>query len=443
MRKLMDPDPKIIEILTQLLILFVLTFVNAFFSGSEMAVVSVNKNKIKMLAENGNKNAILIEKLMQDSTVFLSTIQVAITMAGFFSSATAATGIAQIFGDFLLQFRIPYSQKIAGVLVTIILAFVNLVLGELVPKKIALQKAEAISLLCVRPIYFLSKIINPFIKLLSISTRGFLKMIRMYSEDIDEQVTEEEIRAMIKTGTENGVFNDTEKEMITSIFSFDDKWAREIMTPRHEIIAIDLNDSTQKNLDLIIESRHSRIPVYSESMDNIIGIISTTELMIQARKKSFEEIDLSKMMTKPYFVPESRRTDELFKDMQRRKTKIAILLDEYGGVSGMVTLQDLVSEVFGEVKDEFDDESEPEIRKLAENVYDISGSYSIFDLNEKLSLKIQSECNTLSGYLIEKLGFIPEVKNLPIIIETTKANYSIENLDGKVINRIKVFVKLK
>ena len=237
----MDSDPGAAAIAAQILLLIALTMMNAFFAGAEMAVVSVNKNKIRMLADNGNKKAALIQKLSENSTGFLSTIQVAITFAGFFSSASAATGISQILGNRMAQSGIPYSQSIAMVVVTIILSYFNLVFGELVPKRVALQKAEAFSLFAVKPIYIISKIMAPFIALLSASTNGILRLLGLKTENLEEEVSEEEIRSMLQTGRESGVFNEIEQDMITSIFLFDDKKAREIMTPRQDMIAVDLS----------------------------------------------------------------------------------------------------------------------------------------------------------------------------------------------------------
>ena len=311
----MESDPEAANILFQITILVILTLINAFFAGSEMAVVSVNKNKIHRLSEQGNKNAALIERLMKDSTVFLSTIQVAITLAGFFSSASAATGIAQVLAVRMAQWNLPYSQTLAGVVVTIILAYFNLVFGELVPKRIALQKAEAFSLFCVRPIYHISRIMNPFIKLLSLSTSGFLKLIGMHNENLETDVSEEEIKSMLETGSEAGVFNDIEKEMITSIFSFDDKRAKEVMVPRQDMVALDINEPLEEFLDEILESMHSKIPVYEGEIDNIIGVLSTKALTIEARRTSFDKLDVRTLLKPAYFVPENRRTDALFREM--------------------------------------------------------------------------------------------------------------------------------
>ena len=437
----MESDPQAANILSQLAVLLILTIVNAFFAGSEMAVVSVNKNKIHRLAEQGNRNAALIERLMEDSTVFLSTIQVAITLAGFFSSASAATGIAQVLGGVMAEAGVPYSQSIAGVVVTVILAYFNLVFGELVPKRIALQKAEGFSLLCVRPIYMLSLVMNPFIKLLSFSTSSVLKLIGMHSETLESEVSEEEIKSMLETGSETGVFNDIEKEMITSIFSFDDKRAREVMVPRQDMVTIDINEPVEAYIDEILQSMHSKIPVYEDEIDNIIGILSTKTLMIEARKSSLENLNIRAMLTEPYFVPENRRTDALFKEMQKNKNKLAILIDEYGGVSGMVTLEDLIEEIVGDIHEEYE-EVEPDIQEIVPHkVFRVSGSISLFDLNEEMHLHIDSTCDTLSGYLMEILGYIPDQERLPLLVETPEADFEVESMDDRVIDKVKLTLK--
>lgn len=401
-----DPDRN--SILFQLLFLAFLTLVNAFFAGAEMAVVSVNKNRIKVLADEGSKRAALLQTLFEDSTKFLSTIQVAITLAGFFSSASAATGISQVLGGWIAQFGIPYSNTIAVVVVTIILSYFTLVFGELVPKRIALQKAEAFSLFVVQPIYIISKILSPFIKLLSLSTNGFLHLIGMKTENLEEAVSEEEIKKMLETGSENGVFNEIEKEMINSIFSFDDKTAKDVMVPRREVFAIDIEEPLEKILDEILETRHSRIPVYEEQIDNIIGIIQVKDVMIEARKKSFEEVDIRALLKEAFFVPDGKSTDELFREMQKTKNRMAVLIDEYGGVSGILTVEDLVEEVMGEITDEHEEEV-VELQKIGEKEYLLDGSILIEELNEKLNLKLETEnYDTLSGYLIEELGYIPK-----------------------------------
>ncbi len=438
----MDSDPGAAQIAAQILLLIGLTLMNAFFAGSEMAVVSVNKNRIRMLADGGNKKAALIQKLSEDSTGFLSTIQVAITFAGFFSSASAATGISQILGGKLESLGIPYSQSLAMISVTFILSYFNLVFGELVPKRIALQKAEWFSLFAVGPIYFLSRVLAPFIKFLSLSTNGVLKLLGMKTANLEEEVSEEEIRSMLQTGRESGVFNQIEEDMITSIFLFDDKRAREIMTPRQDMVAVDINKPVDLVLNEILDSRHSRIPVYEDEIDNIIGILFMKDFIIEMNKKDQSEIEIQTIMQKPYFIPENKKTDDLFLDMQKNKTKMAILVDEYGGVAGLITMEDLIEEIVGDIHDEYDDE-EPELVEIEPYIYKAAGSVSLYDLDEVLHDEIESSCDTLSGYLIELLGFIPKDSQMPLELDDEKNHYTILEMEDKVIKEAIVKIKEK
>ena len=372
----MDADPAGNTIIFDLLLLLFFTLLNAYFAGAEMAVVSVNKNRIRSLAEDGNKKAKVIEGLFEDSTKFLSTIQVAITFAGFYSSASAASSISPVLAEWMHGVGIPYSGQIAHNGVTLILMFFNLVFGELVPKRIALQKAEAFCMMTVMPIHYISIILTPFTKLLSFSTKLVLRILHMKTEDQEEAVTEEEIKALLKMGNESGTFDDDEREMIDSVFKFDERTAKEIMVPRRDVFTIDIEDSFESQIDEILQTRHSRIPVYEESIDNIIGVLHVKDVMIELRKNALEEGDIRRMLHKPFFVPETKDADELFRSMQETRHHMAILVDEYGGFSGIVTIEDLVE---------------------------------IDDLNEELGLKLETEnYDTLSGYLIEKLGHIPE-----------------------------------
>lgn len=400
-------DPGGNSILIQLVFLAFLTLVNAFFAGAEMAVVSVNKNRVEMLAEEGNKRARLLLTLFDDSTKFLSTIQVAITLAGFFSSASAATGISQVLGAKMTEFGIPYSNTLAVVIVTIILSYVTLVFGELVPKRIALQKAESLSMIAVTPVYIISKILSPFIKLLSLSTNGFLHLIGMKTDNLEETVSEEEIKKMLKTASEKGVFNEIEKDMITSIFTFDDKVATDVMIPRRDVYAVDIEDLPGDVIDEILDSRYSKIPVYEEQIDNIIGVLHVKDLIIELRKTPLDKLDVRGMLRPAFYVPDGKTIDELLHEMQRTKNRMAVLIDEYGGVSGIVTVEDIVEEVMGEITDEHEEEI-VEISKVSDREYLVEGSVLIEDLNEELNLKLETEnYDTLSGLMLEELGYIP------------------------------------
>ncbi|WP_394916342.1 hemolysin family protein [uncultured Robinsoniella sp.] len=435
----LDPDPGATQIALQLLFLVFLTFVNAFFAGAEMAVVSVNKNKIRRLADNGNKKAVLIQKLLEDSTKFLSTIQVVITFANFFSSASAASGISKILGSWMSKFNVPFSETIALVIVTLLLSFVTLVLGELVPKRIALQKAEAFSLWSVKPIYIISKVMAPFIKLLSLSTNFILRLVGMKTENIEERVSEEEIKALLESGSEQGVFNEIEKEMITSIFSFDDKIAKDVMVPRKAVYAIDIEEPLEDYVDELLSSRHSKIPVYKEDIDNIIGVLHMKDFILAAKENTFTGVKIEEIMQEPYFVPESKNTDELFRDLQTKKNHMAILIDEYGGFSGIVTVEDLVEEVMGEINNGYEEE-EPEFVQVDEKTYVVDGQMLVDDLNDKLHLKLETEnYDTMSGYMVEHLGYIPKDGTHPEL-KVDGVVLRVDQMEQKAIKKIKIML---
>ncbi|MCC2255058.1 hemolysin family protein [Ruminococcus sp. CLA-AA-H200] len=431
----MDADPAGNTILFDLLLLLFFTLMNAFFAGAEMAVVSVNKNRIRSLAEEGNKKAKVIEGLFEDSTKFLSTIQVAITFAGFYSSASAAASISPALAEWMRGVGVPYSSQIAHNGVTLLLMFFNLVFGELVPKRIALQKAEAFCMLTVMPIHYVSIVLSPFIKLLSVSTKMVLKLLHMKTEDQEEAVTEEEIKALLKMGNESGAFDDDEREMIDSVFAFDDRTAREIMVPRRDVVTIDIEEPFEEIIDEILETRHNRIPVYEESIDNIIGVLHVKDVMIELRKNSPEKLNIREMLHEPYFVPETKEADELFRTMQATRHHMAILVDEYGGFSGIVTIEDLVEEIMGDINEEYE-EVVPEIEPVSEDEYRLDGGLLIDDLNEELGLKLETEnYDTLSGYLIEKLGHIPG-KDDRDVIETDNLVFKVEEVKDNRITKV-------
>lgn len=427
------------QIISNLSFLVFLTLVNAFFSCTEMAVVSVNKNRIGMLAEKGNKKAKLILKLLEEPTNFLSTIQVAITLSGFFASASAATNFSFVVENWLNPFNIPYTKEISLVLVTVVLSFFTLVFGELVPKRVALQRAESIALFSVKIVYLISKIVLPFIKLLSFSTNLVLKILGVNLENIEEKVSEEEIKSLIEVGQRHGVFNETEKEMITSVLSFDNKIAREIMIPRKNVYSINIDTPLTNYLDELLEEKHSRIPVYQGDKDNIVGILYLKDFIVEARKNGFENVNISSIMKKPYFVLENKNIDVLFKEFQKRKIFMAILVDEYGSFVGIVTMEDIIEEVMGNIQDVYDEE-DPLLEKLSEYTYLVDGFYSLNDLNSKLGLKIDNdEFDTISGFVIDLIGRIPE-ENEKLQVNYKNLSFQILSVKEKCIDKIKMTI---
>ena len=407
------------SLLLQFIVIVALTGINAFFSSAEMAIVSINKNKLKILVEEGNKKAIMLENLMKEPSKFLSTIQVGITLAGFFASASAATGLSQYLSIYLRKLGIPYSGQISMILITFVLSYITLVFGELIPKRIALKSSEKIALSSVGTIVTVSKIFSPFVKFLTFSTNIILTALKMKEDDIEEKVSKEELRSLVEVGREHGIINEVEKEMIENIIEFDEKVAREIMIPRTKVFLIDKNISVDELFEKKEVEVYSRIPVYEDEADNIVGILFMKDLMIEAYRKGFQNVKLPEIMQEAYFVPETKNVNELFNEMQSEKKHIAILIDEYGGFSGIVTLEDLIEEVMGNISDEFDAD-DSSIKKLSANKYLINGELSLNDLNDYFHIELESKhYDTLSGLLIEHMGYIPEDDEdiEPIIID--------------------------
>lgn len=419
---MVEPAPG--SIVPQLILVFLLTAINAFFSSAEMAIVSVNKNKIKLLAEDGNKKAKLLEKVIEDQSNLLATIQVGITLAGFLSSAVAATGISGMVFEKLKNFNIPYVHQISIITVTIVLSYITLVFGELIPKRVALQRKEKIALASVKAIYITSIIAKPFIKILSISASVVLKVIRFNENNDEDSISKEEIQALILEGEAEGAIDEDEKDMLNGIFEFNDRLSKEIMTSRKDTYLIDISDDINEYLDDLINFQYSRVPVYEDDIDNVIGILYIKDFFVEARKVGFEKVDIRKILHKPYFVPETKKIKELFKELQVNRNHMAILIDEYGGFSGIVTMEDLIEEVMGDIDDEYDLDG-PDVKQIDSNKYLVKGTINIYEFNEEFDSNIEEgDYDTLNGYIITQIGEIPK--------EDIDVQFTIENLMLKV-----------
>ena len=402
-------------IVLQILLQIVLILINGFFAGTEMAVVSLNTTKLHKLEEDGNKYAAKLLNLVADSSGFLSTIQIGITLAGYLGSALAAENFSGYLVDWLyngLGFTVlsPTALSvIAIVLITIILAYFTLVFGELVPKRIALQKSFEWAKAAYGVVSAIAFVMKPVIRFLAFSTNLVLRIMHLKVETVDENVTEEEIRMMVDIGEEKGNIDVNEKEWIQNIFDFDDVSVRRVMTQRTDVIAISLEDDKEEILHTIEESGLSRYPVYDEDLDDVVGILYARDFLLAAGKG--EEIRLKELLRPAYFVPESIHADTLFADMQKKKIHIAVIIDEYGAMEGIVTMEDLVEEIVGNIYDEFDPEEEPEIVKLEDNLWKVTGNTTIDDLAEELDVEPDMEdedSDTVGGLIISLLQAIPE-----------------------------------
>lgn len=423
---------------SQLIFLVILILLNAYFAATEIAFISLNDAKIEKKAKEGNKKAKQIQKMLKNPSKFLATIQIGITLAGFLSSAFASDAFAGMLAPKLNELMpfisINVWQNISIVIITIILSFFTLVFGELVPKRLAMKYYEKISYATIGVIKAISVITAPFVKLLTWATNIVSKIFGV-GEQEEEIVTEEEIKMMVDQGEEKGSIEENEKELINNVFEFNDIVASEIMTHRTDMYAIEIEQDLYEILDEIDEYKYSRIPVYRDSIDNIEGILFLKDILksVSMRKK----IKIADIIREAYFVPETKPIDEIFKELQANKMQMAIVVDEYGGTAGVLTMEDILEELVGNIFDEYDD-IEFEYKKLDENTYLIDGSIRLYELKKILNVELpEGDYETLSGYLIEKLGRLPEEGEYPVI-EDEKLTYKIQEYEDKRIRWVKV-----
>jgi len=428
-------------IMAQISFLMGLIIINAFFAAAEMAIVSSNKNKLKVFAQEGNKKANLLLNLLEEPNKFLSTIQVAITFAGFLASAVAAIGMSGGLAQLITSYGIPYGEMIAVFIVTLIISFISLSLGELYPKRLALQHSEKVAMALVRPVLVFAVLTRPFVWILSKTVDFFLMITGQRAEVSADEFSEDEVMSMLEVGKETGVLKEEGQKMINSIFAFDDKLAYEIMTPRTDVFTIDINDPTEEYIDELMELRHTRIPVYEEDNDNIIGILNIKDFLIKAREKGFDHVDIRAILRKPYFVPETKKIDSLFVDLKNSKQHIAILIDEYGGFSGIVTMEDIIEQVMGDIDDEYDEE-EIDIEQIDDHTYMVGGFTDLDHLNEAVGLNLNSDnIETIGGFLIDILGEIPDDDDpQEHIIEYENCIFKIESVKERRIEKIRLTI---
>ena len=337
-------------------------------------------------------------------------------------------------------FSIPYAERIAFVTVTLLLSLFTLIFGELVPKRVALQNPNAISLFSVRIIKFISVIMTPLTSFLTFSTNMVMKLLGSKEKHGEENVSKEEIKALIKRGQATGTLNKKEFEMINSIIEFNDKLAKEVMTPKIEVFSIDNLKPIDLYLPELLEMKYSSVPVYEDDIDNIIGVLKVKDFINVGVNNGFDKVDLKSILVEPYLVPESKNVGELLKEMQLSKIHFALLIDEYGGFSGIVTLKDLVEEVMGEFEEELKD---PKIKKVDDSTYIIDGLLTIDELNSKLDLNLCSDnYETISGFLIDLIGFIPAESDDPII-ELDHLVFRIKGMKRKRIDKVKLYIGKK
>jgi len=398
-----------------LILQVVLILINAFFAMTETACISLNKNKLESASKDGDKKAARLLKMVENPNGFLATIQIGITLAGFLGSAFAAENFSDVLVDFIVVTcgitAIPMSvlDTAAVILITLILSFFTLVLGELVPKRIALKKSEEIARTVCGIIIFLASVFKPIIWLTSVSTNGVLRLMGINPNEEEEEVSKDDIKIMIDIGEETGTIDPTQGELIDNIFEFNNLLAGDVMTHRTDMAALSVEATDDEIYETIRESGFSRIPVYGKDIDEIIGVLRSREFLLDRSNPNPRPI--RELLAKPHFVPETVNADVLFRDMQAKKRHMAIVIDEYGGTSGLVTMEDLLEEIVGNIYDESDDKPEPDIVKLEENLWRVNGGMDIEELAETLDVKMDLEdedYGTLGGLIFSQLPQIPE-----------------------------------
>lgn len=391
------------------ILLIVLTFVNGFFSASEIAVITLNDNKIAKMAEDGDKKAATVRRLTKNSNRFLSTIQICITFSGFLNAAAGAQSFAGPLADALGGvLPVPHGTLlgISSVLITVLISFVSLVFGELVPKQIGLHRAEPFALRYAGFLNTMAVIFTPLVRLLTVSTNAALRLAGIRPGDDEETVTEEEIRLMVDAGEEKGVIEEQEKDMISNVLDFDDISVVECMTHRTDIAAVEDTGTLQDVVDLSIEKGFSRIPVYHEDLDNILGFIYVKDLL-QYIGRDAGNVRLTDLMRPAAFVPETQKCSELFRLMTEQHRQIAVIVDEYGGTEGLVTLEDLLEGIVGNIQDEYDQEEE-EVLLDGPNRWNVDGSLFLDEVEDLTGFSLpEGDYDTLAGFLVDRLGRIP------------------------------------
>ena len=403
---------------SKLLLQLVLILINAFFASTETAVVSLNENRIRKQAEDGDALSRKMLQMIDSPTRFLSTIQVCITLSGFLGSAFAADSFASVLSGALIAVGFTLLSPavlntLCVVLITLILSYFTIVLGELVPKRIALQSPEKVARFSCKTILIVSKIFAPMVWMLTISTNAILRLFRINPNETGEEVTEEEIRMMVDIGSESGAIEQDERAMIENIFEFNNTTAADVMVHRMNVVALQADATDEEILDTIRESGLSRFPVYGEDIDDIIGVLNTRNFLLN--RFSTPRKTTRQLMRKPYLVPETVPADTLFSNMQKQKIHFAIVVDEYGGMSGIVTMEDLLEEIVGNIYDEFDPKEDVEIEKLEDNLWRVNGTVALDTLADELDMELplEEEYDTLGGMVFSLFSSIPEDGSKP------------------------------
>ena len=406
----------------QVVLQFILILLNAFFAASEIAIISLNQNKLQYQADSGDKVAARLLKFAKSPTNFLSTIQIGITLAGFLGSAFASANFASLIVNLVCDvWQINVSREIVNtisvILITIILSYFTLVLGELVPKRIAMQKPYQVAKFTSRIIGFLAIVMKPFIWFISKSTSLVLRLFRIKNNQVDEEVTENDIKMMVDIGEEHGNIEEQEKEWIENIFEFNDRVVREVMRLNYQVSYLTLDLNKDEIFNIIKKENYSRYPICKNNLDDVVGILHIKDYFLNPDKSLIE------LMRKPLFILETMSTDEAFKKMQSENVAFAVVIDEHGSVSGILTIEDLIEEVLGNIYDEHDEITD-KIKRIDDNVFQLNGDVTILELEEVLGVNIDTNYDTVGGLILGALDDIP--------VDNTKFSVVVSNLEFQI-----------
>ena len=427
------------SILAQIALIALLILMNAFFAMAEISVISVRRTRIKQLVEEGSSRARTVQRLLENPTAFMATVQIGVTLVGLFAAAIAAVSVAEPVASLLRHTHVPIiahnAVGIAVFVVTLVVAFVTLVAGEITPKSFAMIHSERIALSLGGAIMFLSWALMPVVKIVSFFSDILVRPFGGHVRFAAPILTEEELKMLVEAGEEEGVLEEEEKEMIHSIFEFTDTVARQVMVPRIDMYCIEANDSLDDLLELIVKYGHSRIPVYEENVDRILGVVHAKDLLPVLREGR-RGLNITQVMRPAYFIPENKKVGELLADFKRSKTQMAIVRDEYGGTAGLVTIEDLVEEIVGEIQDEYDVE-EKLIEHLDESACLVSARMGIDDLNEQMGLDLPEEedYETIGGFVFGLFGRQP---NEGESIEYNGVSFVVEKTEEGRVHKIRV-----
>jgi putative hemolysin len=421
-----------------LLVIVLLTLLEGFFVAAEIALVSIRRSRVEQLVDEGSAGARRVRRLLDDPGRFLAVSQLGLTVIGFFASAFAAVNLTEALADFLKGLGVGgTADGVALLIVTVILALFTIIFAELVPKTLALSSPERFALALSVPIDFLARVLGPLIKVLTGVTRAIAGIFGA-SVTNEANITAEELRLIVERGGEQGVLEAEEEQMINSIIELGDRRLHEVMIPRIDIIALPASSTLDEAIDKVVDEGHSRIPVYEESIDEVVGILYAKDLLPILKTSGGRRPELRELLRTPVFVPESMTIDDLLHEFQRRKVHIAIVLDEYGGTAGLLTIEDLLEEIVGEIQDEYDTE-EPMIVKLSDDEARVDGRADVDDLAElfdtELGLEDEDEYDTVGGLIYHRIGGVPSPGD---VVEVDGLSLTVESTDGRRVGKVLV-----